>query len=227
MAWIEPSAAASAANPLTPVTSRRFGLSSFLRPIPIALAVTSLASVALFCGFLAFAKSATTTAALPPTRAEAIVALTGGSSRLSDAIRLLNAGYGRRLFITGVHPQVKDRDIARITPATSSMIDCCVDLDYRALNTHGNALETRKWDEDSHFFEPGAEPTGPDAYPIAVTVYALMRRRPATSRRTRHALQFFDVALRELGAEALPLGFVPLPADVVQDVQKYWRIHAR
>lgn len=89
------------------------------------------------------------------------------------------------------------------------------------------ALATRTWDEDSHFFEPGAEPSGPDAYPIAVTVYALMRRRPAASRRTRHALQFFDVALTELGQEALPLGFVPLPTDVVRDVQKYWRTHAR
>ncbi|MEI8147322.1 MAG: YdcF family protein [Alphaproteobacteria bacterium] len=151
MAWIETSAAASAANPLTPVTSRRFGLSYFLRPIPIALAFVSLAGLALFCGFLVFAKSATTVAAAPPTRAEAIVALTGGSSRLPDAIRLLNAGYGRRLFITGVNPQVKDRDIARITPATSTMIDCCIDLDYRALNTHGNALETRRWVREHGF----------------------------------------------------------------------------
>ena len=89
------------------------------------------------------------------------------------------------------------------------------------------ALATRQWDEASHFFEAGAEPSGPNAYPIAVTVYALMRRRPAASRRTRHALQFFEVALTEMGAEALPLGFVPLPEDIVRDVQKYWRTNAR
>ncbi len=89
------------------------------------------------------------------------------------------------------------------------------------------ALVTRQWDEASHFFEAGAEPSGPDAYPIAVTVYALMRRRPAASRRTRHVLQFFDVALTEMGPEALPLGFVPLPEDIVRNVQKYWRTNAR
>lgn len=96
--------------------------------------------------------------------------------------------------------------------------------------THENiseALATRRWDQASHFFEAGAEPSGENAYPIAVTVYGLMRRRPATARRTRHALQFFDVALNELGPEALPLGFVPLPTDVVRDVQAYWRTHAR
>jgi hypothetical protein len=35
------------------------------------------------------------------------------------------------------------------------------------------------------------------------------------------------VALTEMGAEALPLGFVPLPEDIVRDVQKYWRTNAR
>jgi len=40
-------------------------------------------------------------------------------------------------------------------------------------------------------------------------------------------LQFCLVALTELAHEALPLGFVPLPPQAVQQVQACWRAHAR
>lgn len=140
-----------------------------------------------------------------------------GTRRLADAvlatpnaIGFVEAGVANRL---GLQVALLQNAAGRFVAPTRENIS--------------QALATRKWDEDSHFFEPGAEPSGEDAYPIAVTVYALMRRRPAASRRTRHALQFFEAALTELGAEALPLGFVPLPTEVIRDVQTYWRTHAR
>lgn len=90
----------------------------------------------------------------PPSavvRADAIVVLTGGSSRISDAVQLLALNRGRRLLISGVHPATSQREITRLMPEYSAVIDCCVDLDRSALNTVGNAIETRRWLEEQGF----------------------------------------------------------------------------
>lgn len=81
----------------------------------------------------------------PPERADAVVALTGGAERIGDAARLLAEGYGRRLLITGVHPRTTAEDLARREPRLRPLLDCCVDVDHRAMNTVGNAVETAAW----------------------------------------------------------------------------------
>jgi uncharacterized SAM-binding protein YcdF (DUF218 family) len=73
------------------------------------------------------------------------VVLTGGSSRVSDAMELLAAGYGRRLLISGVHPTSTASDISRTLPENQSFMRCCVDLDRTAVSTRGNAAEARRW----------------------------------------------------------------------------------
>ncbi len=82
---------------------------------------------------------------MPDDRADGIVALTGGPQRIGDAIDLLAGGYGRRLLITGVNERTSRDEIARLNPSQRALIACCVDLDYRARNTIGNAIETRRW----------------------------------------------------------------------------------
>jgi uncharacterized SAM-binding protein YcdF (DUF218 family) len=84
-------------------------------------------------------------------RADGIVVLTGGASRVSDAIELLASGHGKRLLISGVHPAASPRDIARHTPQFERIFACCVDLDRSAVNTLGNATEARRWAQ-SHGF---------------------------------------------------------------------------
>jgi uncharacterized SAM-binding protein YcdF (DUF218 family) len=77
--------------------------------------------------------------------ADGIVVLTGGTSRVSDALELLSHGHGKRLLITGVNPGTTTSDIAHQTVDYKSFLTCCVDLDYAALNTLGNAVQTRHW----------------------------------------------------------------------------------
>jgi uncharacterized SAM-binding protein YcdF (DUF218 family) len=77
--------------------------------------------------------------------ADGIVLLTGGASRIEDAIELLSAGRGKRLLISGVHPTTSTAEIARINPRYQRLVSCCIDLDHSAINTVGNALETRRW----------------------------------------------------------------------------------
>lgn len=84
-------------------------------------------------------------------RADGIVVLTGAAARIPDAIELLAAERGKRLLITGVHHGTRMREIARLTPLYSKYFTCCIDLDRSALNTFGNALETKRWASEHNF----------------------------------------------------------------------------
>jgi uncharacterized SAM-binding protein YcdF (DUF218 family) len=83
--------------------------------------------------------------------ADGIVVLTGGAARITDAIELLASGRGRRLLISGVHPTTTPGEISRLAPQHEKILACCVDLDRAAVNTVGNATETRRWVNDRGF----------------------------------------------------------------------------
>src|SRR5918998_4826250 len=113
-------------------------------------AACSVAAVAL-AGFFPFVHLIARAEQPPATRADAIVALTGGAQRIGDAIDLLARGYGDRLLITGVNERTSRDEIARLNPGQRRFFECCVDLDYRARNTIGNAIETRRWMQGHRF----------------------------------------------------------------------------
>ena len=77
--------------------------------------------------------------------ADAIVVLTGGLGRLDEGIALLDRGFGKRLFISGVHPGVELNALLRQAPAVREGRDCCITLGHGALDTRGNAIETAAW----------------------------------------------------------------------------------
>lgn len=81
-----------------------------------------------------------------PPRADAIVVLTGGSDlRLEAATRLLEAGKGRRLLVSGVNRRATRQDLWSLTGAAKPLFDCCIDLGFTAADTLGNARETAEW----------------------------------------------------------------------------------
>jgi uncharacterized SAM-binding protein YcdF (DUF218 family) len=110
-----------------------------------AAAICAVAVTAIAAGFWWFVWSVPTQEVHLNGNADGIVVLTGGSSRVADAIELLSEGRGKRLLITGVHRATTTAEIARVAPAYGRLIACCVDLDHSALNTVGNALETKRW----------------------------------------------------------------------------------
>ncbi len=79
------------------------------------------------------------------SKADGIVVLTGSRFRINDALELLAAGHGKRLLISGVYPATKLSEIAQMMPEFDRWFVCCVDLDHMALNTIGNAVETKRW----------------------------------------------------------------------------------
>jgi uncharacterized SAM-binding protein YcdF (DUF218 family) len=102
-------------------------------------------------GFFWFAATIPYEDAAVDRNADGIVVLTGAASRIPDAIELLASDRGKRLLITGVHRATSAREIARLTPLYSKFFTCCIDLDRSALNTFGNALETKRWAHEHNF----------------------------------------------------------------------------
>lgn len=109
------------------------------------LAAAGLAALLLGAGFLWFVNRLPEGEVPMKTKADAIVVLTGSAFRIADALELLAAGHGKRLLITGVYPDTKLMEIARMTPQFEKWFACCVDLDHVALDTIGNAVETKRW----------------------------------------------------------------------------------
>ena len=120
----------------------------------IVLPLAFAAAIAL--GFVAFLSQLRNSETKPARQADGIVVLTGGSSRVSDAMELLAAGYGKRLLISGVHPSstasdISRSDISRSLPGSQSLFNCCVDLDRSAVSTRSNASETKRWAQERGF----------------------------------------------------------------------------
>lgn len=117
-----------------------------------AIFVLGVVTVAAFAGgFLWFVWHVPRQEVALTAKADGIVALTGGASRVVDAVELLASGHGKRLLITGVNRTTHSGELARLTPEYQRFFSCCIDLDHAARNTIGNAVETRRWTADRGF----------------------------------------------------------------------------
>jgi uncharacterized SAM-binding protein YcdF (DUF218 family) len=110
-----------------------------------------MAGLALSAGFFLFVQGLDRNEKAAAARVDGIVALTGGAERITDAVDLLARGRGERLLITGVNEKTTKEEIARQRPEFRAYFACCVDLDYQALNTIGNAEQTRNWARRHNF----------------------------------------------------------------------------
>lgn len=156
----------------TAARRRAAGPFGALRPVLFAgLAVSLL----LGLGFLKFLSVVPSGEQAAPAKSDGIVALTGGAERLSDALRLLASGRGRRLLISGVHPGTTEAELARAQPDYAPFAGCCIDLGRRALNTAGNAVETRRWAESHGFHSLIVVTSG---YHMPRTLMELSREMP-------------------------------------------------
>jgi uncharacterized SAM-binding protein YcdF (DUF218 family) len=114
-------------------------------------AVAAAFAVLLLAGFICFVMRLPADEVVLDGNADGIVVLTGGSSRVNDAIELLASGRGKRLLITGVYPATSPGELSRLMPEYQAKFACCIDLDRSAVNTLGNAIETRNWAQKRGF----------------------------------------------------------------------------
>lgn len=115
--------------------------------------LTLIAGAVVFAGGFGLFADYVSSMATPqnPGPADAIIVVTGGKSRLEAAVGLLKSGKGARLLISGVHPAANLDDLRAVTGGDRKLFNCCVDVDYEALDTIGNAQESAKWLRDHKF----------------------------------------------------------------------------
>jgi uncharacterized SAM-binding protein YcdF (DUF218 family) len=113
----------------------------------VMIGMTGVALWLLAFGFILFATAVMREPSAPNVRADGIVVLTGGQTRIAEAARLLGEGRGQRLLISGVNRQTGRESLQRLSGLGEQTFNCCVDLGYAALDTVGNAAETRRWAE--------------------------------------------------------------------------------
>jgi phosphate transport system substrate-binding protein len=63
---------------------------------------------------------------------------------------------------------------------------------------------------------------GAQAWPISATNFILMYKQPKDAERSRNALAFFKWAFEQGQPQADALHFVPLPKELVEQVEAYW-----
>lgn len=119
-------------------------------------------------GFLVFLFSLPQPSDIDPDaiNAEAIVVLTGEGQRLAPAVDLLRRGAGRRLLISGVNPDIDKEELDTLLDGGAAF-NCCADLGFDAIDTHGNAVETRQWAIE-HGYESLIVVTGYEHMPRAL-----------------------------------------------------------
>ncbi len=82
------------------------------------------------------------------THTQAIVVLTGGRNRISEAVKLLNQGLADKLFISGVEKNTSLQDIS--DSQDISMPEKNVALEKKSTNTVENAIQTQAWLDKNH-----------------------------------------------------------------------------
>ena len=79
---------------------------------------------------------------------DGIVVMTGGQQRLNDGLRLLDAGKAEKMLISGVGEGVNRAVLVQelgLGDSEAELLFCCVELDFTAGNTRGNATSARNW----------------------------------------------------------------------------------
>jgi uncharacterized SAM-binding protein YcdF (DUF218 family) len=111
-----------------------------------------VAWLAGFAGYLSTIRDLSSQPNMPPwptnspaATTTAIVVLTGGSERIATGLRLLQEGYGKKLFISGVGPGSDIGTIFAGLPRQTPLEQCCISLGRKAGDTVGNAAETLSW----------------------------------------------------------------------------------
>lgn len=116
---------------------------SSLRRVIVVWAGATLSLLIL--GFVLFASVVTRLPADNNPHADGIVVLTGEGRRIAEGARLLDEGRAQRMLISGVFRRTGKKALLEISGLAEDKFDCCVDVGYAALDTAGNANETRAW----------------------------------------------------------------------------------
>jgi len=83
-----------------------------------------------------------------PPASDGIVVITGGQQRLGTGLALLKDGIAKKMLVSGVGRGVTKAILAQeleLDRPSREALECCVELEFEAGDTRGNARAARKW----------------------------------------------------------------------------------
>jgi phosphate transport system substrate-binding protein len=106
------------------------------------------------------------------------------------------------------YTQVKNRDGHFIEPSLAS---------FQA------AAASAEWSKAKDFYLVITDAPGAKSWPIAASVFVLMYKEPKDPAGSKAALDFFKWALEHGQAQAKSLDYVPLPDNLVKQIEAHWQ----
>lgn len=94
-------------------------------------------------GFLYFA--VTLPVPVGHAKTDAVLVPTGGAGRIARGLEVVREGDARRMFVSGVDPEVTPGEFAREFDVEAREMRCCVTLGFLAVDTRSNAGEAAQW----------------------------------------------------------------------------------
>jgi phosphate transport system substrate-binding protein len=91
-----------------------------------------------------------------------------------------------------------------------------------SAETFQAAAASANWNGAKDFFLIMTDAPGENAYPVTATAFIIMYKQPKNFERAKLARDFFKWSLENGQAQANSLHYVPLPADLVRQVESYW-----
>ncbi|MET4202549.1 phosphate ABC transporter substrate-binding protein PstS [Bradyrhizobium sp. LA6.12] len=86
-----------------------------------------------------------------------------------------------------------------------------------------SAASSADWKAEKDFHLVLTNAPGEDAYPITATTFVLMPKAPKSEERSAAAIDFMRWSLENGKAQAETLNYVPLPAALVDQIERYWQ----
>ena len=90
-----------------------------------------------------------------------------------------------------------------------------------SAETFSNAAATADWAKAQDFNLVMTNAGGPNAYPITASVFILLPTNAKDPSRSKAALEFFRYVLASGQDQAKKLDYVPLPAELVKQIEAY------
>jgi len=84
------------------------------------------------------------------------------------------------------------------------------------------AAENAKWDKEEGFYEILTDEPGAASWPITGASFILIHRQPNDAAAVAEALKFFAWAYAKGGKLAEDLDYVPLPKNLITEIEKVW-----
>lgn len=84
------------------------------------------------------------------------------------------------------------------------------------------AAESAEWGSSKDFYLVMTNAPGAQSWPITATNFILMYKQPKNAAGAKGAKEFFRWVYKSGDGQAKALGYVPLPAALVQQIETYW-----